>query len=185
MERYFAGWGVPIKFQSSADTVLSLGGTGDPSHVWVGLAQDNGKIWAVCDPTLGGIVKRFPDGQSPISRMRYWWPCATKTKSLHVSIQHPNSSLQAFGRCVPTVMLVDTENLIYYNTSYGASGRPLVGIGLPFAFAHPVLAQKRVAPFYVHECVFGHAPRLEFAFTTYGGSGKKVHRLYQIPINDY
>lgn len=183
VEQYFAGWGVPIQFQSSADTALSLGGTGDPSHVWVGLAQDNGKIWAVCDPTLGGIVKDSQTDEA-LSLDDILVALRDQDKSLHVSIQHPASSLQAFGMCVPTVMLVDTESLTYFNTPVEVVEGHWLGLDTPSPLRIPYWLKKGLPRFTFMNVYLdmrhGWSSLSQHALDV----AKKVQRLYRIPVND-
>ena len=116
VESYFPAWGVPVQFYSVADTSLTLGGRGLPSHVWVGLAHKDGEVYAVCDPTLGGVVKDGVTGKL-LSLNEVFDFLRSPEKAFRPYIRTVLSSFQTYGpHCVPYIMLVDRETPIYYNT---------------------------------------------------------------------
>ena len=116
VESHFPAWGIPVRFFSAADTSLTQGGRGLPSHVWVGLAHENGEVYAVCDPTLGGVVKDRPTGKL-LSLKEVMDFLRNPENAFRPYIQTVISSFQTYGPlCVPYIMLIDRETPIYYNT---------------------------------------------------------------------
>lgn len=116
VESRFSHWGTPIQFCSVADTSITHGGRGLPSHIWIGLSKEDGEIYAVCDPTLGGVVKDNPTGKLLSLSEVYRFLCDSDN-ALHLYIQNTTSSLQTYGAgCIPSIMLMDNTTPVYYNT---------------------------------------------------------------------
>lgn len=114
---YYPGWGSPIQFSSFADTSLTRGGTGSPSHVWVGLSKENGKIWAVCDPTLGGLVKDS-ETDTPLTLDEVILFLQNKADCWRLKIDKEGPSFQVYGEgCIPALLLKKPEAPLYYYAS--------------------------------------------------------------------
>lgn len=112
--KHFPTWGYPVVLSGRSDT--SIPGAGQqPSHIFVGFAKRNGKIWLVADPTIGGVLRDGTTG-NPITYdvFRTW--IHHKKKSLRVSVDPAVTTVQMWGQCVLSSMLKDTVGLEYFST---------------------------------------------------------------------